>query len=181
MVRFYLHREWNVEERRPGAKQSKNIDEKRTFIAGFLDLPLHQVIPISANEKYNLMELVDSIVHALPSEQKIIVLEKIQKAEDEAIAAKLREAELKYELEISKAKSEVEIVKAQAEAEKAKAEAEKARAETKISESARREAEKGFFDTLIKTVDSAIGTVKDVVFAVDCLKENAKSWIKSWF
>jgi len=45
-------------------------------------LPAIKVIPVSANERYGLMELVDAIVHALPNEQKAIVLQNIQTADD---------------------------------------------------------------------------------------------------
>ncbi|NER28868.1 MAG: hypothetical protein F6J89_14830 [Symploca sp. SIO1C4] len=121
-------REWNEEERRPGAKQSANIDEKRNQIAGFFDLPLNKVVTISASEKYNLVELVDSIIHALPNEQKFIMLEKIKKAEEEN-ASKLRAEAEKAQAEAEKAKAEAE--KAKAEAEKAKAESRRARIEAK--------------------------------------------------
>jgi small GTP-binding protein len=156
-------REWNEEARRPSAKQSKNIDEKRSHVAGFLGIPLHQVIPISANEKYGLMELVDSIVHALPNEQKLIMLEKIKAAEEENIAklrAEAEEAQAKAEKakaeaekaksEADRAKAEADAAKAQAEAERTRAEAERARSETKISEHARREAETGMWEVVKK-------------------------------
>jgi len=67
-------REWNVEERRPGANQANKIDEKRRNVAEIFDLPLTKVIPVSADERFGLVELVDSIVHELPKEKKAIVL-----------------------------------------------------------------------------------------------------------
>lgn len=75
-------REWNETENAPGIKQLKNIKEKCSHVANFLKLPVTQVIPVSANERYGLMELVDAIVHALPDEQKSIVLHDIETAED---------------------------------------------------------------------------------------------------
>lgn len=84
-------REWDEEARQPGARQAKNIQEKRLSVAAFFDLPLEQVIPVSANEKFGLINLVDSIVHALPDEKKITVLREV-KAENRSVTAK-KEAE----------------------------------------------------------------------------------------
>lgn len=75
-------REWDEKENAPGIKQLKNIKEKCVHVANFLNLPVAQVVPVSANERYGLMELVDAIVHALPSDQKAIVLHNIETADD---------------------------------------------------------------------------------------------------
>lgn len=72
-------REWNEDARHPGVRQSKNIEEKRLNVAAYFDLPLEQIIPVSANEKYGLINLVDSIVHALPDEKKVTILREIKK------------------------------------------------------------------------------------------------------
>ncbi|WP_083766292.1 GTPase family protein [Chloroherpeton thalassium] len=163
-------REWNEEERRPGAKQSANIDEKRKHIAGFFDLPLNKVLPISANEKYNLDKLVDSIIHALPKEQKFIMLEKIHKAEEENYVKLKAEAE-KAQAEAEKAKDEAKRAKIKAEeeqarfryekmkaeAEKVRAEAERAKIETIISQFARREAEASWLEIAAEVVSETLG------------------------
>ncbi len=81
------YREWDWDEKKPGAKQLSNIEAKRQNIAGLLGIPMSKVIAVSANERYGLVELVDSIVHELPNEQKMVVLEKIKAAEDAEIAA----------------------------------------------------------------------------------------------
>ena len=39
----------------------------------FFDIAPSKVIPVSANEKYNLTKLVDEFVRALPAEKKITV------------------------------------------------------------------------------------------------------------
>ena len=75
-------REWNEEENAPGVRQLKNIKDKCSHVANFLNLPVAQVIPVSANERYGLMELVDAIVHALPNDKKAIVLHNIETADD---------------------------------------------------------------------------------------------------
>jgi predicted GTPase len=70
-------REWSTEVNRPGPVQSKNIQDKRVAVARYFDLPLNQILPIAANEKYGLMELVDSMVHVLPPEKRITVIKNI--------------------------------------------------------------------------------------------------------
>ncbi len=121
-------REWDVEERKPGTKQATNIEAKRHNIAGIFELPLSQVLAISANERYGLVELVDAIVHALPNDKKFVVLEKIKAAEEAEIAAKQAEAaKALADVELEKAKAEtakIELARAQQEMEaKAAAEA----------------------------------------------------------
>lgn len=78
-------KEWSEEESKPGPRQLSNIQKKKTEIAAFLNLPLSKVVPVSANEYYGLMDLVDSVVHALPNDKKLVVLEKIQQAEKSKI------------------------------------------------------------------------------------------------
>lgn len=110
-------REWDEKEKRPSAKQASNIEAKRHHIAGLFELPLSQVLAISANERYGLVELIDSIVHALPNDKKLVVLEKIKAAEEADIAAKQAEAKkAQAEVELEKAKAEtarLELEKAQ--------------------------------------------------------------------
>lgn len=66
-------REWNEEKHEPGPKQFQNIDRKVKDVANFFDVASSSVIPVSANEKYNLTELVDRFVRALPKEKKVTV------------------------------------------------------------------------------------------------------------
>ncbi len=70
-------REWDEQNRRPGTKQAHNIEEKRRAVSGYFELPIAQVLTVSANERYGLVELVDSIVHALPKDKKVIVLKEV--------------------------------------------------------------------------------------------------------
>jgi uncharacterized protein len=72
-------REWDEEKRRPGIRQAQNIEDKRRYVADRFGLPLSQVLAVSANERYGLVELVDELVHALPSEQKFIVLSQVER------------------------------------------------------------------------------------------------------
>jgi predicted GTPase len=114
-------REWNEKERKPGAKQATNIEAKRAHIAGLFHIPMNKVLAISANERYGLMELVDSIVHELPNEQKLVVLEKIKAADDAGIlAAQVKAAEAQAAVQLEKAKAEttrIQLEKAQQEIE----------------------------------------------------------------
>lgn len=43
------------------------------------DIPPSRVIPVSANERYNLTKLVDEFVRALPKEKKITVFRNVNK------------------------------------------------------------------------------------------------------
>jgi hypothetical protein len=72
-------REWSEENRQPGATQAHNIEEKRRAVASYFSLPLNIIIPVSANEKFGLVELVDSIMYALPNDKKLVVLREVKK------------------------------------------------------------------------------------------------------
>jgi predicted GTPase len=79
-------REWDEQARQPGSKQAANIEEKRRAVAGFFDLPLDQVIALSANERYGLVELVDKVIHALPREKRVSVLREVKQEHHSATA-----------------------------------------------------------------------------------------------
>lgn len=70
-------REWDEQARQPGPRQAANIAEKRRYVAGFFGLPLDQVLTVSANERYGLVEMVDRVIHALPSEKRVSVLREV--------------------------------------------------------------------------------------------------------
>jgi len=70
-------REWDEQHNRPGVKQGHNIEQKRRYVSQVFDLPLSQVLAVSANERYGLVDLVDELIHALPNEQKFIVLDDV--------------------------------------------------------------------------------------------------------
>lgn len=84
-------REWDEQNKRPGSKQAHNIEDKRRTVSGFFELPLAQVLAVSANERYGLIELVDSMVHALPKDKKAVVLKEV--AEENRSASSKKEAE----------------------------------------------------------------------------------------
>lgn len=66
-------REWNEKKHEPGLKQFQNIHKKIDDISSFFDIATSKIIPVSANEKYNLTKLVDEFVRSLPAEKKVTV------------------------------------------------------------------------------------------------------------
>ncbi len=71
-------REWNLDKRSPGPKQLKNIEEKIAGISEFFNYPLSKILPVSANERYNLIRVVDEIVFALPKDKKITFAKSVE-------------------------------------------------------------------------------------------------------
>ncbi|WP_325949822.1 GTPase family protein [Pseudomonas putida] len=71
-------REWDESAQKPGAKQAENIEQKRMSVAKIFDLPYSCVIPVSANEKYGLVPLVEKIIEVLPADKKAIVLDSVK-------------------------------------------------------------------------------------------------------
>ena len=72
-------REWNDTNRQPGSNQAKALEGKRQAVAGFFELPLSQIIAVSANERFGLVELVDRVIDALPGEKRVSVLRNVEK------------------------------------------------------------------------------------------------------
>lgn len=64
-------REWDDEKHEPGAKQLQNIERKRGVLADFFGVPKSKVVAVSAEEKYNLVTLLNEILYALPAERCI--------------------------------------------------------------------------------------------------------------
>ena len=79
-------REWDLEKCKPGPTQEGNIAKKLIYVAQqFGDLPASKVVDVSANERYNLDNLILKLVEGLPSNKKFITInnmdEKIQENE----------------------------------------------------------------------------------------------------
>lgn len=66
-------REWDEERHEPGPRQFVNIQHKIDDVARDFDIASSKIIPVSANEKFNLTKLVDEFIRALPAEKKITV------------------------------------------------------------------------------------------------------------
>lgn len=67
-------REWNVKEGLPGERQQTNILKKIDEISKAFEISTRYIATVSAEEKYNLEQLMDSIVDVLPKEKKYAVL-----------------------------------------------------------------------------------------------------------
>jgi small GTP-binding protein len=63
-------RDWNIDLRIPGKIQQKNIAEKENDVSKRFDVSTRKIISVSAEESYNLKELVNLIVDILPNEKK---------------------------------------------------------------------------------------------------------------
>ena len=70
-------REWDEDRHEPGPKQFQNIHKKINDVSAFFGVAASKVIPVSANEKYNLSKLVDEIVYALPKERKVTFFKEV--------------------------------------------------------------------------------------------------------
>jgi len=79
-------REWDEEKGEPGAKQFQNIHRKIEDVATFFGITASKVIPVSANEKYNLTKLVDEIIFALPKEKKLTVFREVEEKHQSQVA-----------------------------------------------------------------------------------------------
>lgn len=64
-------REWNETAREPGPNQLANLEKRRQYVARSFGVPPSRVLPVSAAENYQLAQLIEEIVFALPDEQKI--------------------------------------------------------------------------------------------------------------
>jgi small GTP-binding protein len=72
-------REWDLEGHKPGVNQFTNIDQKISHVSGVFEHPKTQIVPASANEKYNLVNLMDTIVYALPGAKRVTLYHKVPK------------------------------------------------------------------------------------------------------
>lgn len=72
-------REWNVEARLPGPKQSENIKVKIADVGRVFDVEESQIKAVSAAESYGLAGLVDQIVNVLPNDKKFGVVREAKK------------------------------------------------------------------------------------------------------
>jgi len=72
-------REWDFEGRKPGVNQLSNIDQKTEAVAQAFKHPKTKILSVSASEKYNLVNLVDSIVYNLPGIKRVTLYHKVPK------------------------------------------------------------------------------------------------------
>jgi uncharacterized protein len=84
------YREWDIANRLPGNQQQINIDAKSKHVAERFGIDITAVVPVSANENYNLITLVETITYALPKDKKVTFVNSLkdenrsEKAKEEA-------------------------------------------------------------------------------------------------
>ncbi len=83
-------KEWNRDLGLPGDKQKSNILAKADAISRQFDVSTAKIVPVSAEEKYGLHNLVESIVTFLPNEKKMAFSETVN--EEHVSAAAKEEA-----------------------------------------------------------------------------------------
>ncbi|WP_194792889.1 GTPase family protein [Caenimonas koreensis] len=71
-------RDWNTEANQPGLAQMKTIGERTHWASDKFRVPTHQVIAISAVEKYNLGALVEAIIDIVPNDKKLGFLNQME-------------------------------------------------------------------------------------------------------
>ncbi|WP_411871938.1 GTPase family protein [Vulcanococcus limneticus] len=71
-------REWYETKSPPGPRQHANLQAKRNEVAASFDVNIDRVMPVSSNESYNIVSLVDQIIFALPKEKKISVAKQVK-------------------------------------------------------------------------------------------------------
>lgn len=64
------HRKWNLKENKPGEEQVANLNVKVNDISARFDVSTNKVVAVSANDSWNLIELVNKIVEILPNDKK---------------------------------------------------------------------------------------------------------------
>jgi uncharacterized protein len=82
------YREWDIANRLPGNQQQINIDAKSKHVAERFGIDITAVVPVSANENYNLITLVETITYALPKDKKVTFVNSLK---DENRSEKARE------------------------------------------------------------------------------------------
>lgn len=82
-------REWDESARQPGPNQLANLEKRRQYVAREFGVPASRVLPVSAAESYQLAQLIEEIVFALPDEQKVGL---IREARPELVTQKARKA-----------------------------------------------------------------------------------------
>lgn len=64
------HRKWNEKESKPGDEQIANLNIKINDISSRFDVSTNKIVAVSANDSWNLVELVNKVVDILPNEKK---------------------------------------------------------------------------------------------------------------
>jgi small GTP-binding protein len=71
-------REWDTAKNTPGLAQMKIIGERTQWAATKFGIPSSHIVSVSAFEKYNLGELVESIIDIVPNDKKLGFLNQME-------------------------------------------------------------------------------------------------------
>lgn len=63
-------RNWNLKESKPGDEQIANLAKKINDVSDKFNVSTNKIVPVSSNDSWNLVELVNKIVEILPNEKK---------------------------------------------------------------------------------------------------------------
>jgi len=80
-------REWKEAEHEPGVNQFYNIHKKVNAVSISFAYPENRIIPVSANENFNLNKLVDAFIFELPNKVKVSTARAIDAADTAAAPA----------------------------------------------------------------------------------------------
>lgn len=75
--KFNPLKEWCDETNTPGPNQLRLIQDKIAEVARAFDLPIIQIVPVSAHLGYNIPQLVETLILSLPKEKKASVFKDI--------------------------------------------------------------------------------------------------------
>ncbi|PWV64590.1 GTPase family protein [Plasticicumulans acidivorans] len=64
------HRKWDVQKNEPGEEQVVNLTKKINDISSRFNVSTNKIVAVSANDSWNLVELVNKVVDILPNEKK---------------------------------------------------------------------------------------------------------------
>lgn len=70
-------RDWDGENRKPGPSQAQNIALKAANVSTHFQVKQSLVVPVSADEKFDLTKLVDEIIFSLPDEKKVSIAREV--------------------------------------------------------------------------------------------------------
>lgn len=82
------YREWDCKNNKPSENQQNSIIRKINDISSKFDISTKFILPISATDNYNLIELVNKVVEVLPNEKKSSFVREAKKENISEEAAK---------------------------------------------------------------------------------------------
>lgn len=69
------HRDWDLENGKPGARQAVNLQLKINDVSSRFNVSTNKIVPVSSADTYNLIELINKVVEMLPDNKNVFVME----------------------------------------------------------------------------------------------------------